>query len=307
MSEIDDGRVVVAIDIGGTRIKAALVEPSFTVVSESVTPTPPDLASRLGEVVAEVTAQMLDERAAAGAPVQVVAGGVVVPGIVDAGEGIARYSANLGWRDLPLRAIVEERLGVVTAIGHDVRAGLIAESRLGAAQGRRHALFMPVGTGIAGALMLDGHVIDVGGYAGEVGHVAVRPDGPRCACGRRGCLEAVASASAIERIHAERTGTARTAEQIAHLVNDGDVAARAVWDEAVGALADAVVATVTTTGVDVVVVGGGLAQSGDTLLVPLREAVRQRLTFERPVTITAASLGDRAGALGAACLAWDAA
>ena len=159
MSDSSAARVVVAIDIGGTRIKAALVDPDIRVVTEHVTPTPSDLGSGLGDVVEQVTATMVGRLAEAGTAVEIAAAAVVVPGIVDDAEGIGRYSANLGWRDLPLRAIVSERLGVPTAVGHDVRAGLLAESRVGAVRGRRHALFMPVGTGIAGALMLDGHVI----------------------------------------------------------------------------------------------------------------------------------------------------
>ena len=95
---------------------------------------------------------------------------------------------NHGWRDLPIRAQVTEAVRIPTVVGHDVRAGLVAEARLGAAVGARDALFLPLGTGIAAALMVDGHVLSGGGWAGELGHVSVDPDGPPCACGGTGCL-----------------------------------------------------------------------------------------------------------------------
>jgi glucokinase len=158
---------------------------------------------------------------------------------------------------------------------------------------------------------VDGHVLLADGYAGELGHVVVDPTGPECGCGARGCLEAIASASAVERAYASTSPTApggggrASAEHVASLVEAGDVAAQAVWDVAIEALARAVTLAVTLTGVDLVLVGGGLAQSGETLLGPLRTAVRDRLTFQRMPRVERPLLGDRAGCLGAACLAWD--
>jgi glucokinase len=220
---------------------------------------------------------------------------------------VAVFSANLGWRDLDVVSPLESALGIPVALGHDVRAGLLAEARWGAARGADHAMFVPLGTGIAGALMVDGRVLHAGGYAGELGHVVVEPGGPVCGCGARGCLEAVSSASAVERAYAHRLGLAEqvSAKEIAALVAQGDPDAVAVWHHAVAALARAVVMAVTLTGVDLVLVGGGLAQSGDLLLEPLRRDVAGALTFQRPPTLARAALGDRAGCLGAACLAWD--
>ena len=110
-----------------------------------------------------------------GAPSRLVGCGVVVPGLVDERRGVGLWSANLGWRDLPIRDAVAARLRVCTAVGHDVRAGLLAETRLGAARGARHALFLPVGTGIAGALLLEGVLVSGDGWAGELGHMRHRP------------------------------------------------------------------------------------------------------------------------------------
>lgn len=313
--------VVAAVDIGGTRIKAALVDRDYGVVVQTTTPTPSDIGADLGGVVAATVKELL-----AAAPrdhaVRLVGCGVVVPGLVDEVRGIGVYSANLGWRDLDIRGGVESLLQVPVVVGHDVRAGLLAESRLGGARGRRQALFMPLGTGIAGALLLDGAVVSGDGWAGELGHVVVEPSGPACPCGQRGCLEVLASAGAIERTYAERSrrqsqpqsqvqppaesSEAISAEVIAARAAAGEALASSVWADAISALGRAVVMTVTLTGIDLVLVGGGLSQAGEVLLAPLRDDVAARLTFQRPPAIERAALGDRAGSLGAACLIWDA-
>lgn len=300
-------RLVAAVDVGGTRVKAALVDRSGREVVSMTEPTPTGLAAP-GALVGVVVAAVEALRARAdreGLSAEVSACGVVVPGIVDDGAGVARWSANLGWRDLPVVEPLASALGRPVALGHDVRAGLVAEARFGAAQGFPNVLFMPIGTGIAGALMLDGHVVVADGWSGELGHVVVVPDGPACGCGGRGCLEAVASAAAIERAHAAASGRQLGGDAIAALVAGGDRVAGAVWATAVEALARAVVLTTTLTGVSRVLVGGGLARAGEVLLAPLRAAVATHLTFQREPTVVAAALGDRAGCLGAACLAFD--
>jgi glucokinase len=318
--------VVAAVDVGGTRVKAALVDRSYDVVAALTVPTPADVAADIGGTVAAAVAELLadagpdagpddglDNGSDAGLdngsdarPVRVVGCGVVVPGLVDERRGVGLWSANLGWRDLPVADAVSAHLQVTTAVGHDVRAGLLAEARLGAARGARHALFLPVGTGIAGALLLEGVLISADGWAGELGHMVVDPAGPPCACGAVGCLEAIGSASAVERAYAASTGRRCSAEQVAALTAAGEPSASLVWERAVSALGAALAATVTLTGVDLVLLGGGLAESGETLLRPLRADLDARLTFQRRPRLEKAALGDRAGCLGAACLAWDA-
>ena len=308
-----DGRdvldVVAAVDVGGSRVKAALVSRAGREVVSTTAPTPPSLGERgaLVRAVQQVVAALLGEAVARGVPVRLGGCGVVVPGLVDDARGVAVYSANLGWRDLDVVAPLAAGLGVPVALGHDVRAGLLAEARLGAAKGAGNVMFVPLGTGIAGALMVDGHVLRAGGYAGELGHVQVDPHGPPCGCGGRGCLEAISSAAAVERAYAERLGLAArvSADVVASLVAEGDPEATAVWEQAVDALAHALLLALTLTGVELVLLGGGLAQSGQTLLEPLRRRVGDALTFQRPPVIALAALGDRAGCLGAACLAWD--
>ncbi len=279
---------------------------AYDTLAAVTTPTPKDITADIGGVVHATVTHLLATAAHDDRPARLVGCGVVVPGLVDEGRGVGVFSVNLGWRDLPVRDPVASLLGVPTVVGHDVRAGLLAETRLGAARGARHALFLPVGTGIAGALLLDGAVISADGRAGELGHLVIDPAGPACGCGATGCLEVIASAAAVEREYAARTGRTVAAEEVAVRASAGDPDATAVWARATAALAQAIVATVTITGVDLVLVGGGLAESGAALLDPLRAEVASRLTFQRPPRLERAALGDRAGCLGAACLAWDA-
>jgi glucokinase len=153
--------------------------------------------------------------------------------------------------------------------------------------------------------MLDGTIVGADGWAGELGHLVVDSAGRICPCGQRGCLETIASAAAVERAYAAEVGTQLSAETIAVRAAAGEPAAARVWASAVAALAAVIVTTVTLTGVELVLIGGGLGQSGDILLAPLRTGVIGRLTWQRKPRIERAALGDRAGTLGAACLAWD--
>jgi glucokinase len=291
---------VVALDVGGTSMKAALVDDAYRVIASR------RIATRREDGPDAVVERILDasadqQAAAVRRGFLVRAAGVVVPGIVD--DGVAVFSANLGWRDVPLRELVHKRLGVPVAFEHDVRAGGLAEGQLGAARGARDYLFMPIGTGIAGAVVIDGRPYSGHGYGGEIGHLIIEPDGPICGCGARGCLEAIASAAAIDREYALRSG--RTANGlVSELVVAGDPYARAVWQRAVRALARALQAYVTLLAPELVVIGGGLAGAGDVLMEPLADALDALLTFQRRPRLVRAELGDQAGALGAALLAW---
>nr|WP_233273779.1 ROK family protein [Streptomyces broussonetiae] len=240
-----------------------------------------------------------------GAPA--LAAGIAVPGIVDEERGVAAYAANLGWKDVPLRALLAERLGVPVALGHDVRTGGLAEGRIGAGKGADRFLFVPLGTGIAGAIGIDGRVeAGAHGFAGEIGHVVVRPGGTPCPCGQHGCLERYASASAVSEAWAAACGDpAADAADCAKAVASGDPEAVRVWQAAVDALADGLVTALTLLDPRTLIIGGGLAEAGEVLFSPLRDAVRRRVTFQKLPTIVPAALGDTAGCLGAGLLARD--
>jgi len=291
---------VVALDVGGTSMKAAVVDDAFRMIASRRIATrredgPDAVVERLLGAAADQQAAAVQQGFA------VRAAGVVVPGIVD--DGIAVFSANLGWRDVPLRELLHKRLGTPVAFEHDVRAGGLAEGQLGAARGAGDYLFMPIGTGIAGAIVLGGRPYSGHGYGGEIGHLIIEPDGPACGCGARGCLEAIASASAIEREYTRRTG--RPAKGlVSELVVAGDPDARAVWQRAIDALARALQAYTTLLAPELVVIGGGLAGAGSVLIDPVADALDALLTFQRRPRLVCAELGDQAGALGAALLAW---
>lgn len=299
---------VIALDVGGTGMKAALVADDGTLLHEARRATDRERGpDAVVETIQDFAAELLrtgEERF--GRPAS--AAGVAVPGIVDAENGIAVYAANLGWRDVPLRALIGRRLGgIPVALGHDVRTGGLAEGRIGAGRGADRFLFVPLGTGIAGAIGIAGR-IEAGahGYAGEIGHIVVRPGGPACGCGQRGCLETLASASAVSRAWAAASGDpAADAAQCAEAVEAGDERARTVWLAAVGALADGLVTAITLLDPRTLIIGGGLAEAGETLFTPLRTAVEERVTFQRLPHIVPAALGDTAGCLGAGLLAWD--
>jgi glucokinase len=297
---------VIALDVGGTGMKCALVRPDGTVHHSERHPT---LAERGPEAV---TAHILDVAEGLAARsradgLEPVAVGVAVPGVIDEENGVAAWSSNLGFRDVPLRALITERLGLPAVLGHDVRVGGIAEARLGAGRGQRHVLFVAIGTGIAAALVVDGAGYPgAHGAAGEVGHIVVRPGGTPCGCGANGCLEAEASAKSIGRRYAQLAGRPEaTALDVVTRAAEGEPLAETVWHEAIEALADGLVTAQALYDVGVLVLGGGLAEAGEALLRPLREEFAKRLTFHRMPAIVRADLGDVAGCLGAALLALD--
>lgn len=304
--------VAVGLDVGGTGIKCALVDAAGNVHQTIRRPTdrergPDAVVETILETAAEVTAKA---RADALVPVAV---GVVVPGVIDEAAGVAGWSANLGLRDVPLRDLLARRVGLPIALGHDVRAGALAEARLGAGRTTRRMLFVAIGTGIAGGYVVDGR-IDNGahGASGEFGHVAIRTgaDARPCGCGGRGCLEAYASAAAIERAwagHPSEFGSDESvgAAEVAARAAAGEPRATEVWHEAIGALADGLLVGIALYDPGVIVLGGGLAQAGTVLFVPLRDALQRRKTFHRLPDLVGAELGDEAGCQGAALLALD--
>lgn len=291
---------VISIDVGGTGMKCALVDSDHRVVHSERHATGRERGPDA------VIKTILDVARGLSSKAEVTAIGVVVPGVIDEAGGIARYSSNLGFRDVPLRDLVHEHLGIRAVLGHDVRAGGLAEARLGAGRGRGHVLFVPIGTGIAAAHVVNGSVAGgAHGAYGEIGHIVVRPGGPKCGCGLNGCMEALASASAVERRYFDLSGAHATAAQVAARL-DTDPHAAAVWAELVDALSDGLLTGQALYDVELIVIGGGLAESGDLLMGPLRAALRKKASFHRVPAVEKAQLGDEAGCLGAALLALEA-
>ncbi|WP_043629419.1 ROK family protein [Nonomuraea candida] len=320
---------VVAVDVGGTTMKGGFVAHDGTILHVERRPTP---RSGGPERVIAAVASFVADLAATSPPAtsppatsppatsppatsppatsphgggRPAAVGLVVPGLVTPTHAV--FSAAFGWRDVPVSAFAAVDLPV--ALGHDVRAAGEAElafGRSGDAAGDaagyaagEHVLYLPIGTGIAGAVVLSGALYGgAGGWAGQIGHIPVWPDGLACGCGQRGCLGAYAGGAAI----AARCG-ADGAEEVARRVLAGDSRAVEVWQEAVEALAVALATYTLLLDPAAIVIGGGVSRAGETLLAPLRERLAGRLAFRAAPEVRASPLGPDAGLLGAALLA----
>lgn len=300
MSGASVGGPVVALDVGGSAMKGAVLDERGRVVSFHRWPTP---TSDGPDAVVGAVLGAVDELL--GYAEGVVAIGLVVPGLVDDVTGVALHSENIGWRDVPFRELVAERSGLPVGFGHDVRAGGLAERTLGAARGVDDVLFLPIGTGISGAMYVAGALI-ANKYAGELGHIDVGSGEP-CACGARGCLETAASGASIAKRYNRATGgSAPGAQEVLTLMAAGDQAAAVVWDRALDALARALATYTSLLAPELIVIGGGLSGAGEVLLEPLRRRLRELLVWQREPRIVAALLGENAACLGAGLLAREA-
>jgi len=282
-----------------------VVDRDGRVLSRLRQPTPPHDRGP-GEVLAAILATVDGLTAAAPGNAGVNGVGLVVTGIVDERRGLAVHSENVGWRDVPVRSLVERATGLPVGFGHDVRAGTLAEWRLGAGQGLEDLVFVPIGTGVSAGIVIQGRLVSGGGYAGEIGHVDLGHGEP-CTCGGRGCVEAVASAAAIARRYAAASGRPLSdAREVAERMAAGDPAAQRVWDDATAALALALAWTSVVLAPQAILLGGGLARAGRLLFEPIGQALGRHLGVVRQPRLVPATLQDEAGVLGAALLAWEA-
>jgi glucokinase len=291
---------VVAVDVGGTEIKSALVDSNFSVIATTTAPTPK--ADSTGAETIKTIAAIVVEFAK---QQSISAVGLVVPGALDEPAGTSRWSGNLQWNNLPIRDLLHAAINIPVAFSHDVRTAAVAEMRNGAAKGARNAIFIPVGTGIAAALIIDGEIRSAEGFAGEIGHIDVNGKYP-CVCGKSGCLEAASSTLAISKAyeaHSGKTGT--TTKEIYNLVTAGDAVATQVWNDATAAMARACESLITILAPEVIVFGGGLSNAGETFLKPIRDYLDSTLTFQRKPRLEIARYGAKAGTIGCAMLAFD--
>lgn len=296
------GHAVLAIDVGGTMLKAEVQGPDGSVWARDALPTSP--GGRLVDQLAHTTKGLLARLPGSRAE-QVEAVGVALPGLVDVERGISILAANLGLRDVSVVGPLAEQVRLPVRLGHDVTVAALAERTTGAAADVTDPVVVIIGTGVAAVSFVHGsRVRGVTGQAGELGHLVVRDDGPTCACGRRGCLEALASAVAISRAYEERSGRHVDGSRGVVALLGRDAVADQVWTEATGALADGLLMVSALLAPGAIVLGGGLAEAGDALLDPVREQIERRrspaLTVPRLVT---ARWGARAGVVGAAMLA----
>lgn len=297
---------VLAIDIGGTKLAAGLVDDEGAVRAVDRTPTPEDGAA---EELWSALVALVDRVLEAGARPDIVGVGVGSGGPMRWPAGEISPLNIPGWRGFPLRQRLAERFpGVPVRVHNDAVAVAIAEHWLGAGRDVAHMLGMVVSTGVGGGIVLGGRLIDgATGNAGHVGHVVVDPAGPVCVCGGLGCLEAVARGPALARWAYERSwrpdggGTGRDLTQDARA---GDPVARAALARGGAAVGVAVASVTALCDVQLVVIGGGLAQAGDLIFEPLRASLERHagLEFTKSVRVVPAELGQEAGLVGAAAL-----
>lgn len=297
---------VVAVDLGGTLTKVAYADDGGSISDMVRLQTP---VAGGGDALVDWLAKQVTRFAGATGGA-CVGYGVAVPGIIEAATGTVRAATNLGWYDVALRDRLADLIGMPGAVAHDVRSAGLAEWRLGIGSGVSNLLFLALGTGIAGAMIVDGRMVESDGYAGEVGHIRVAAAGDTaCACGQRGCLELVASASGVARTYARLAGLTAAevvdAREVARRARTGDGHALGAFEVATEALTEALMICLGLLGPEVVVLGGGLAAAADLLVPQLTSALAGRVTFHRLPRIATATLGADAGVTGAGLAGWD--
>jgi glucokinase len=297
---LGDGAPVLAFDVGGTDTKAGLFDERGSLLEVLRVPTPYSTDGS-GDAVLAQLGVLADGFASRHPAVVPRAAGLIVPGLVDDEAGVGVYAENLGWKNVPFRDAAASTLGLPVAFTHDVRAAGTAEYRLGAAGRYSNVLVVVIGTGIAGAIFLDGRPYSASGFAGEIGHAVVDVGGVPCACGGHGCLEAIASAGAITRLYNRRAAVpAAGAREVLERAGAGDAAAASVWNTATDALGLALSQAVALLAPEAIVLGGGLAQAGDALFLPVEARMNALLTFHRRPALLPATVGENAGLVGAA-------
>ncbi|MBB6173744.1 glucokinase [Nocardiopsis mwathae] len=314
--------LTIGIDIGGTKVAAGVVNPSGRVLARLRTETPDK--SKSPKVVEDTIASLVEELRR-DHPVHAV--GVGAAGFVDEQRASVLFAPHLAWRREPLREALTARLELPVVVENDANASAWAESRVGAGRGVDDIIVVNLGTGIGGAIILDG-TLHRGRYgiAGEFGHMTVVPGGHRCECGNRGCWEQYASGNAVTRdareLAAADSPVARglihavggdpgliTGPLVSDLARDGDRACVELLEDAGGWLGTGLANLAAAFDPELFIIGGGVSDCGELLLGPARTAFRRQLAgrgYRPEARIVRAELGNEAGLIGASLLARDA-
>ena len=307
----------IGIDIGGTKILGALVDPEGKILTELRVPSPaqdPDLmVDTVVGLIEELTSQATN----------VIAGvGVAAAGFIDAEQSHILYAPNLNWRNEPMKERLQKRITLPVFIENDANAAGWAEYKFGAGRGSKDMAMLTLGTGVGGAIIAD-YKLRRGGFGigGELGHVRVVQDGRQCGCGRRGCVEQYSSGTAVvkaarklvanegpmgQRLRELSLGKELTGLHVYQALLESDPGAVSLVRTAADYLAQAMGTIVAVLDPQVFVIGGGLSEAGDLILDPIREALSSQLPAKgyRPEPkIVAARFTNQAGVIGAADLA----
>ena len=321
MSTRTDGRAVIGVDLGGTKIMTGVVGGDNKILGRSKRETP---AKEGGPAILAAIIESIDDALAAArmARTDIAAIGVGSPGPLDPVTGVIRFSANLNVHDFALGTDLSAAIGKPVLLQNDVRVGGYGEFKLGAGRGFKNILAAFVGTGIGGCIVIDGKVLDGStGNAGEVGHMIVRAGGPKCGCGARGCMESLASRTAIAKriAKAAKRGMPSTlagkvekksgrlkSKDLAAAFNEGDAVTLREVHRAAHYLGLGLGSLVNSLGPEIVIVGGGVTEAlGEPWMELIRLSARRQILVDpdSKIKIEAAALGDDAGLLGASLLA----
>jgi glucokinase len=310
-------RVVIGVDLGGTNTRMALIGRDGEVLDKQKEET---LAAEGHEaVIAKLIRNIYRQRANAGrAGREVAAVGVGAPGVIHEQTGVVVKSPNFpDWNNLPLKKTLEEELKLPVFVENDANAAALGEQWRGAAKDIRSMIFLTLGTGVGGGIVLNGRIWHgADGMAGEVGHMTIVPEGRRCGCGNSGCLEMYASSRGIVMTFKEMCAGKRldadnrqelTSARIYQAARDGDTTARRVMQEMGRYLGIGIANLINIFNPEMVVIGGGVKDAWDLFIDAVREEVRKR-AFAYPAVrtkIVPSALGDEAGTVGAAAVAFQ--
>jgi glucokinase len=315
------GQLAVGIDIGGTKVAGGLVDENGAVVGRARRDTPHRSKSPgvVEDTIVEVVAELLEA-----APGPVVGVGIGAAGFVAADRKTVAFAPHLSWRDEPLQANLQRRVPVPISVDNDANAAAWAEWRFGAAQAESHVVMVNLGTGIGGAMIMDGAIMRGRfGIAGEFGHMQVVPGGQRCECGNKGCWEQYASGNALVRearslmtanspmasdllARVDGDPGALSGPMITEAAREGDATATELLSEIGHWLGIGIANLAAAFDPGLFVIGGGVSAAGDLLLEPARATFRRHLTgrgYRPEAGIVAAALSNEAGLIGAADLA----
>ena len=313
---------VLAIDIGGTKIISAIISQDGQMLAKERFPTLADEGPQavIDRIFASVD-RLLNQSNMK--PSQLHSISIAAAGAIDFEKGVVTESPNLpGWHNIALRDIMQEKYELNTFLVNDASAAALGELRFGAGKGVSNLVLLTLGTGIGGGIIIGGELYTgATGGAGEIGHMTVEANGPRCDCGNIGCLESLASGTAVAKEAIERIKSGGksslvemvkgkvediTAEKVGVAARSGDPLARDIIDRAAFYLGVGLVSLVNIFNPEMIVLGGGMAKMGDILLEPARKLVRERAftMLAQAVRIVTAKLGNEAGIYGAAAFAF---
>ena len=319
MTHSSTARSALAIDIGGTKLAASVIDTDGRQLANERLLTPPVwTGDELFEVLAELCRRVLAQAQTDVEAIGVGCGGPMrYPAGIVSPLNIVSPSNEPVWRDFPLRARLAETFDRPCIVDNDAKALALGERWQGAGRGSANMLGMVVSTGVGGGIILDGNLLNgFGGNAGHVGHIIVWPHGPVCGCGARGCVEAVASGSGLARRLSDALAAGvrtslepgSSAADIAAAARAGDELATELFRTAGEGVGRAVASAAALLDLELVVIGGSIAlRAWDLLGPPLETALRAsaQLDFTRAVRVVQAELGDQAGLIGAALLAFQ--